>query len=379
MHFFHLSDLHLGKVVNGFSMIEDQKYILSQILELVRQEKPEAVLIAGDVYDRSVPSEEAVGLLDDFLAALSDLETEILLISGNHDSAGRLAFGGRLMRKNIHVSPVYRGKVEPVTLEDAWGPVDFYLLPFLKPALVRPWLPEEEINSYTDALAAAVRQIQPDPARRNVLLAHQFVTGAARSDSEELSVGGTDNVDASVFDPFDYAALGHIHGPQYVGRPGVRYCGTPLKYSFSELRQQKSVTLVTLEQKGSLTLRTLPLTPLRDWAEIRGSFEELTALGTRSRFERVKGCYLRVVLTDEEDPINAAGQLRRYYPYLMNLDYDNARTRATSTPDAPVQPEKRPPLELFGELYALQNGRELDEEQRGYLAGMIEELQEECP
>lgn len=379
MRFFHLSDLHLGKAVNGFSMIEDQKYILSQILELVRQEKPEAVLIAGDVYDRSVPSEEAVGLLDDFLAALSDLETEILLISGNHDSAGRLAFGGRLMRKNIHVSPVYRGKVEPVTLEDAWGPVDFYLLPFLKPALVRPWLPEEEITSYTDALAAAIRQMQPDPARRNVLLAHQFVTGAARSDSEELSVGGTDNVDASVFDPFDYAALGHIHGPQYVGRPGVRYCGTPLKYSFSELRQQKSVTLVTLEQKGSLTLRTLPLTPLRDWAEIRGSFEELTALETRGRFERVKGCYLRVVLTDEEDPINAAGQLRRYYPYLMNLDYDNARTRATSTPDAPVQPEKRPPLELFGELYALQNGRELDEEQRGYLAGMIEELQEECP
>lgn len=262
MKLIHLSDLHLGKRVNDFSMLEDQQYILAEILQIIDREKPDGVLIAGDVYDKSVPSAEAVALLDDFLVRLSKRELRIFVISGNHDSPERMAFGGRLMeRSGVHLAPVYDGRVEPVVLTDEYGPVKLYLLPFVKPSHVRRCFPEREIATYTDAVAAAVEAMGVDTAVRNVLVTHQFVTGAARCDSEELSVGGTDNVDASVFDPFDYVALGHIHGPQQVGRETVRYCGTPLKYSFSEAGHKKSVTVVELGAKGSVTIRTIPLKP----------------------------------------------------------------------------------------------------------------------
>ena len=251
MKLMHLSDLHLGKRVNEFSLLEDQQYILNEILQMADRERPDGVIIAGDVYDKAVPPAEAVSLLDRFLVELARRSLQVFVISGNHDSPERMAFGGRLMEgSGLHMAPVYRGQVDPIPLEDAYGPVNLYLLPFVKPAQVRRFFPDREIATYTQALEAAISAMDLDPRVRNVLVTHQFVTGAERCDSEELSVGGSDNVDVSVFAPFDYVALGHIHGPQCVGRETVRYCGTPLKYSFSEARHRKSVTLVELAPRG---------------------------------------------------------------------------------------------------------------------------------
>ncbi len=377
MKFIHLSDLHLGKRVNEFSMLEDQQYILTEILRIVDAEKPDGVLIAGDVYDKSVPSAEAVALLDDFLVRLSKQSLRVFLISGNHDSPERMAFGGRLMeRSGVYLAPVYDGKVAPITLTDEYGPVKVYLLPFVKPAHVRRCFPEQEISTYTDALHAAIEAMNVDAAERNVLVTHQFVTGAARCDSEELSVGGTDNVDATVFDPFDYVALGHIHGPQQVGRATVRYCGTPLKYSFSEAGHQKSVTVVELGPKGSVSVRTVPLIPQRDLVELRGTYEELTFRGFYEGTS-YRADYVHITLTDEEDIPDAVRKLQIIYPYLMKLDYDNKRTRAGIHPDGVEDLERKSPLELLEEFYEQQNGQPMDEEQRAFAQTLMERIWEE--
>ena len=375
MKLIHLSDLHLGKRVNDFPMLEDQAYILDRVLEIAGEERPDAVLIAGDVYDKTVPSAEAVALLDDFLVKLADRSLPVLLISGNHDSPERLAFANRLMEgRGVYIAPVYHGEVSPVTLEDDRGPVDFWLLPFLKPAHIRRFFPEEGVESFTDAMACAIRHMPLDPARRNVLVTHQFVTGAARCESEEVSVGGADNVDASVFAPFDYVALGHLHGPQNVGGERIRYCGTPLKYSFSEAGHQKSVTIVELGEKGSLEVRAVPLLPQRDMVELRGSFAQLKSPEFYGQVDR--DAYVRVILTDENDIYDAMGQLRPVYPNLMALDYDNLRTRsgAVVLEEADV---KRDPLELFADFYQQQNHQPMSEEQRRYLTELLETIQEE--
>lgn len=376
MKFLHLADLHLGKRVNGFSMLEDQAHILRQILAILDDEQPDGVLIAGDVYDKSVPSVEAVGLLDGFLTELRARGVPVLLISGNHDSPERLAFGGRVMDScGIHISPVYDGALAPVTLHDAFGPVHVWLLPFVKPAHVRRWFPDADIESYTDAVAEAVAHMDIDTAARNVLVTHQFVTGGARSGSEELSVGGTDNVDSGVFAPFDYVALGHLHGAQHIGRETIRYAGSPLKYSFSEARQHKSVTIVTLGEKGDVQVRTAALTPLRELREIRGSYDELTA---RSFYEHTtyRSDYLHLILTDEQDVFDAMSRLRTIYPYLMTLDYDNARTRAAGGMSVPAETERRTPSELFEALYQRQNHRPMSEVQREYIAQLMEQIME---
>lgn len=376
MKFLHLADLHLGKRVNGFSMLEDQAHILRQILAILDDEQPDGVLIAGDVYDKSVPSVEAVGLLDGFLTELRARGVPVLLISGNHDSPERLAFGGRVMDScGIHISPVYDGALAPVTLQDAFGPVHVWLLPFVKPAHVRRWFPDADIESYTDAMAEAVAHMDIDTAARNVLVTHQFVTGGTRSGSEELSVGGTDNVDSGVFAPFDYVALGHLHGAQHIGRETIRYAGSPLKYSFSEARQHKSVTVVTLGEKGDVQVRTVALTPLRELREIRGSYDELTA---RSFYEHTtyRSDYLHLILTDEQDVFDAMSRLRTIYPYLMTLDYDNARTRAAGGMSVPAETERRTPLELFEALYRRQNHRPMSEVQRAYIAQLMEQIME---
>lgn len=376
MKFLHLADLHLGKRVNGFSMLEDQAHILRQILAILDDEQPDGVLIAGDVYDKSVPSVEAVELLDDFLTELRARGVPVLLISGNHDSPERLAFGGRVMDScGIHISPVYDGALAPVTLQDAFGPVHVWLLPFVKPAHVRRWFPDADIESYTDAMAEAVAHMDIDTAARNVLVTHQFVTGGTRSGSEELSVGGTDNVDSGVFAPFDYVALGHLHGAQHIGRETVRYAGSPLKYSFSEARQHKSVTVVTLGEKGDVQVRTVALTPLRELREIRGSYDELTA---RSFYEHTtyRSDYLHLILTDEQDVFDAMSRLRTIYPYLMTLDYDNARTRAAGGMSVPAETERRTPLELFEALYTRQNHQPMSEVQRAYIAQLLEQIME---
>lgn len=376
MKFFHLADLHLGKRVNGFSMLEDQAHILRQILAILDDEQPDGVLIAGDVYDKSVPSVEAVGLLDDFLTELRARGVPVLLISGNHDSPERLAFGGRVMDScGIHISPVYDGALAPVTLHDEFGPVHVWLLPFVKPAHVCRWFPGADIESYTDAVAEAIAHMDIDTAARNVLVTHQFVTGGTRSGSEELSVGGTDNVDSGVFAPFDYVALGHLHGAQHIGRETIRYAGSPLKYSFSEARQHKSVTVVTLGEKGDVQVRTVALTPLRELREIRGSYDELTA---RSFYEHTtyRSDYLHLILTDEQDVFDAMSRLRTIYPYLMTLDYDNARTRAAGGMSVPAETERRTPLELFEALYQRQNHRPMSEVQRAYIAQLMEQIME---
>ncbi len=376
MKLIHLSDLHLGKRVNEFSMLEDQQYILTEILQIIDREKPDGVMIAGDVYDKSVPSAEAVALLDDFLVRLAKRDLQVFLISGNHDSPERMAFGGRLMAQSgVHLAPVYDGKVSPITLTDNYGPVNLYLLPFLKPAHVRRCFPEREILTYTDALAAAIEAMGVDPAQRNVLVTHQFVTGAARCDSEEISVGGTDNVDVSVFEPFDYVALGHIHGPQQVGRETVRYCGTPLKYSFSEAKHQKSVTVVELGKKGAVSVRTVPLTPMRDLAELRGTYEELTFRGFYDGTSYSRD-YVHITLTDEEDIPDAVSKLRIIYPNLMKLDYDNKRTRAGIVLER-AEDQQRSPLELLEEFYEKQNGQPMGEEQRAFAKNLMERIWEE--
>lgn len=375
MKFFHLSDLHLGKRVNGFSMLEDQKYILDQILALAEDERPDAVLIAGDLYDKPVPPAESVSLLDAFLGELVRRDIRVLAISGNHDSAERIAFGSGLMHgSGVYFAPVYHGRVEPVALEDEWGTVHVYMLPFIKPVHVRACFPEEETGSYTDAVRTAIAHMAVDRSQRNILVTHQFVAGGLTCDSEEITVGGTDQVDVSVFEPFDYTALGHLHGPQHIGGECVRYCGTPLKYSFSEVRHHKSVTVVQLAQKGEISVRTLPLTPLREMAELRGAYSQLVE---RSFYRELDTqCYFHVTLTDEEDVPEAINRLRAIYPNIMRLDYDNARTRGGGTllPAEQVQPQS--PGELFAAFYRQQNNRELTGEQQDCLSELIEKIWE---
>lgn len=376
MKLIHLSDLHLGKRVGEVSMLEDQAYILDRVLDIVDGAGPDALLIAGDVYDKSVPSAEAVTLFDDFLCRLARRKLPVLVISGNHDSPERLAFGSRLMEgAGVHLSPVYDGNVKSITLTDEHGPVDFWLLPFLKPAHLRRFYPEETIDSYTDAVGAAIAHMNIDPSRRNVLLCHQFVTGAATCESEELIVGGTDNVDAAVFDGFDYVALGHLHGPQNVGSSRIRYCGTPLKYSFSEASQYKSVTVAELGEKGDLTLHTVPLTPRHDMRVIQGTFAQLTAENSDAAGERED--YLHIILTDEEDVPEALGRLRLVYPNILKLSYDNTRTRTSQSVDRAQRVAQKSPLELFEELYETQNNQPMSQEQRDFAQRLIEQLREE--
>ena len=376
MKLIHLSDLHLGKRVGEVSMLEDQAYILDRVLDIVDGEGPDALLIAGDVYDKSVPSAEAVTLFDDFLCRLARRKLPVLVISGNHDSPERLAFGSRLMEgARVYLSPVYDGNVKPITLTDEHGPVDFWLLPFLKPAHLRCFYPEEHIDSYTDAVQTAIAHMNIDPSRRNVLLCHQFVTGAATCESEELIVGGTDNVDAAVFDGFDYVALGHLHGPQNVGSSRIRYCGTPLKYSFSEASQYKSVTVAELGEKGDLTLHTVPLTPRHDMRVIQGTFAQLTAENSDAAGERED--YLHIILTDEEDVPEALGRLRLVYPNILKLSYDNTRTRTSQSVDRAQRVAQKSPLELFEELYETQNNQPMSQEQRDFAQRLIEQLREE--
>lgn len=378
MKLIHLSDLHIGKRVNEFSMIEDQKYIFDQILQIIEREEPDAVLIAGDIYDKSVPPAEAVEVFDNFLVRLAGLELSVFLISGNHDSAERLSFGGRLLKKSrIYVSPVYDGQAVSVTLRDSWGPVRIFLLPFLKPSQVRPFFANQEIETYTHAVAAAIEAMDIDCGQRNVLVTHQFVTGSVRCESEELSVGGADSVDAEVFSGFDYVALGHLHGPQSAGKDTIRYCGSPLKYSFSEKNHQKSVTLVELREKGSVTVDTIPLIPRRDLEEIRGSYLQIASRSFHQNRDTDR--YFHIILTDEEDVPDAVGRLRAIYPNLMRISYDNKRTRRQEESDfqSPQAAAAKSPLELFSDLYRLQNNQEMSRQQAAFMEKLIEEVWEE--
>ncbi|MST71307.1 exonuclease SbcCD subunit D [Mogibacterium kristiansenii] len=380
MKLMHLADLHLGKRVNGFSMMEDQEYILNRILEIMEEEQPDGLLIAGDVYDKTIPPAEAVRLMDDFLTAVAAKHVPVFLISGNHDSAERVAFGHQLMQgSGIWISPMYDGTIRHHTLEDRWGEVNIYLIPFLRPSVVRSFFPDVEIEDYTDALRTIIEDLQVDTSRRNVVLAHQFVTAAGAlpetCDSEQLSVGGLDRVDGSVFSPFDYTALGHLHGPQRVGSETIRYAGSPLKYSFSELHQKKSVTVAELRAKGETEIRQIPLQPRREMIELRGTFEEI--LEEARKKGELQTDYYHMILTDETDVVDALSRLREYYPNIMLLDYDNRRTRSQKEVEQLDRVEERTPGELFAALYEQQNGQEMDSDRKEYLDGLIREIWEE--
>lgn len=377
MKLFHLSDLHIGKRVNEFSMIEDQKYILKRILDLAEEEKPDGIILAGDIYDKQIPSAEAVQVFDEFITRLAGRAIPVFIISGNHDSAERLAFGGRLLNsRGIYLSPVYEGSVTKIPLKDQYGTVWIHLLPFIRPSTVRHVF-ENEADLVTDVQTAAetvIRHMEIDLKDRNILVAHQFVTGASRCESEDVQVGGLDNIDAAVFTPFDYTALGHIHSPQNVGTDRVRYCGTPLKYSFSEVDQEKSITVVELEKKGIVRTSLLPLKPLRDMRKLRGTYLELTDRSFYRDMNRED--YIQVTLTDEDDVPDGLQKLRVIYPNIMQLLYDNQRTKTTQEVDAAQAVEKKTEMELFYEFYELQNNQPMTKQQKDFAEQLIREIKE---
>ena len=373
MKLIHLSDLHLGKRLNDFSLIEDQAYILQQIIEIIDRESPDGVLIAGDVYDKSVPTAEAVRLFDDFLTKLSEKKIPSFIISGNHDSAERMSFGARLMgASGVHIAGAYEGECTSCVLCDSEGEVRIYMLPFFKLQVARRFH-GDEVESYTDAMRSAIQAMNVDTSSRNVLITHQLVTGSSRSDSEEISVGGTDDVSISVFNDFDYVALGHLHRPQSCTEERVRYCGSPLKYSFSEVGDIKSLTVVEMPKKGSLEIRTIPLVPLRDMVEIKGRYDDIMQ---KSFYDStsLRDDYVHITLTDEEDIPDAIGKLRVIYHNIMKLDYDNTRTRVTAEVEMPV--DNRSPIDLFADFFAMQNNKPMSDEQMELIKRLAEDIWE---
>lgn len=373
MKFAHISDLHLGKRVHQFSMIEEQKYILEKIIEIAKEEQIDGILIAGDVYDKIYPSAEAVALFDSFLVKLAKEEIQVFVISGNHDSPERIAFLGQLTRKaGVYLSPVYQGKIEPVTKEDEFGKVHIYLLPFIKPVHVRHFFPEEIVTNYTEAMQIVVNHMNLNKEERNILVAHQFVTGAMRSDSEEISVGGLDNIDARCFEDFDYVALGHIHRPQNMTSEKIRYSGTPLKYSFSESQDKKSVTIIELGKKGEMNIKEIPLTPLHDMVKIRGLFAEV--MNSMNFPQLDVNSYLHITLLDEMDIPAAFNRLVEVYPNLMQMEYDNLRTRERKKLQVRKEVAQISPQDMFASLYETMNNQPLSDVQQEYLMEKIEKI-----
>ncbi len=373
MKFIHISDLHLGKRLHETSLIEDQNQILNQILNIIDDEKPSGIFIAGDIYDKSMPSAEAVSLFDLFMCELAKRRLQVFVISGNHDSPERIAFGSKIMDSvGVHLSPIYNGEITPTTLQDEYGDIEIYMLPFIKPSHVRRFYQSEDINSYNDAVKVAVDKMKIDKTKRNVLITHQFVTGAIRSDSEE-SVGGTDNVDASVFFDFDYVALGHLHSPQFCSNKKIRYSGTPLKYSFSEANDTKSVTVVNLGKKGeNPDIKTINLKPLRDMRKIRGTFNDLISVAERT------DDYVQITLTDEDDIPNAMNRLQTVYKNALELKYDNQRTRVNATILAIDDIKIKTPYELFSDFYVERNNVEMSDVQKAYMKSLIEKIEEDA-
>lgn len=376
MRFLHLADLHIGKRVNGFSMIEDQKFVFEQVYNVIENEKIDGIIMAGDIYDKPVPSAEAVKLFDEMLTRLVSINLPIFVISGNHDSAERIGFGSDILSAaKVYMSRVYNGNLQKIELEDDYGKINVYLLPFIKPATVKNIYKEAEIKDYDDALEYVLSQEKIDETKRNVIVSHQFVTGAMRSESEEVSVGGLDNVSVENYEAFDYVALGHIHRAQQMGRESARYAGTLLKYSFSEEKHNKSMTIVDLKEKGNIEIKEIPVKPLHDLKTIKGKFSKITS--EEFYKELKKEDYYRAVLTDEDDILNAIGKLKSIYPNLMSMEHDNTRTRSYSVVDNVETGETKSPLDYFEEFFEKQNGRKMSEKQRNYLLEILGEAREE--
>ena len=349
-------------------MIEDQQHILDEILQLAQKYQPQAILIAGDVYDKATPSTDAVKLLENFLIQLSYLKINIYMIPGNHDSPERVSFVAPLLHNSgLYISQTYNGNLAKITATDEFGNLNFWLMPYIKPAAVRQYFPKISIKTHNDAVLAVLQNIDVDTSQRNILLAHQFITNATTSESE-LHIGGLENVNADLFAPFDYVALGHLHKPQRIFRDELRYSGTPLKYSLSEVAHKKTVTMVDILEKGNLTISELPLTPLRDMHEIKGSFDEIC------NPKNATNDYVYIVLTDELEEPNVISRLREIYPNIMKLQYENRRTEtANFTPTSTL----KLPLELLQELYFFQNGTPMTTEQEEYSTNLLQKIKEE--
>ena len=375
MRLAHISDLHLGKKLDRYPLIEDQRHILRQIVDIAVGQKCDGILIAGDIYDKSMPSAESVKLLDDFLYDLTNAGLPAYIISGNHDSAERVNYGsGILARAGLYISADFDGRLSLCKAEDEYGEVDIYMLPFIKPAHVRKKYPDAQINDYTDMMRTVIENSGVDFSKRCILMCHQFITGASTCDSEYLSVGTLDNIDAKVLEGFDYVALGHIHSPQNVGN-NIRYCGTPLKYSSSESEHIKSVTLIDLCEKGNVNVSTVPLVPLHDLRCLRGNFDELISKEFTDKLD--PDDYYYITLTDDRDIPNVLRQLRAVYKNFVSMKFDNSRTRAAANVKREVQADKKTPFELMESLYLQQNGMEMTDEQADYIKGLIDSIWED--
>lgn len=383
MKILHLADLHLGKILQEQSLIEDQEYMLKEIINIIKVEKVQVLLISGDVYDRSVPPTEAVNLLDDFLKILiKDLKIKVFIISGNHDSKDRLGFGNKIFEdEGLYIESKYNGRLKKVRLEDEYGPLNIYMLPFIKPVEVKKFFEDDLENNYDLAINKIIEKEEIDESERNIIMVHQFVTAGnvkpERTESEVLSLGGIENVDVSNFKSFDYVAIGHVHRPQKIGRDTARYAGTILKYSFSEINHNKSIPIIDIKEKGNITINLLPLKPLRDMREIKGPIEEL--IKEENYKEGNLEDYIKAIITNEEPVYDAIGKIKKIYPNTLKLEIQNSKTINSNTEQNINLEEvkKKSELELFSDFYKLQNNLDLNEKQKEIVKNIISEVKHE--
>ena len=380
MRILHLADLHLGKILQEQPLIEDQKYMLEEIIKKVQEENIEIILISGDIYDRSIPQTDAVDMLDYFLNKLiKDLKKQVFIISGNHDSKERLGFGNKIFENDgLYISSKYEGKIKKVELQDEYGKLNIYLLPFIKPVEVKKYF-EDEILSYDETIKKIIEKENIDETQRNIILTHQFVTcigeEVERTDSETISLGGIDNVDISNYDKFDYVAIGHVHRPQRIGRDTARYAGTMLKYSFSEVNHKKTIPIIDFKEKGNINIKLVELTPLRDMREIKGPIEELT------KKENYKNTntedYIKAIITNEEPVYDAIGQIRKVYPNVLKLEIQNSKSSVSQNDEKEKELQNiknKSEVELFNEFYKFQNYTELNDEQTQVIENIVKEI-----
>lgn len=373
MKLAHISDLHLGKTLYNYSLIEDQEYILEQIVGILVEKKVEVLMIAGDVFDKNVAPEAGLKVFRKFLNRLVESKIKVLIISGNHDSAERLTFGGEFMiEKGIFFSKVYDGNIEPVSFEDEYGPVNFYLLPFIKPQIVSHYIEEEKIDTYEEAVQFAVKNMNINTSERNVILAHQNILSAKRCESEENIIGGLDAVSDAVFKDFDYTALGHIHSQQKIGKNNVFFCGTPLKYSVSEFDQEKKMPIISLAEKGKVDIEMIPLIPKRDLRKITGTLDEI--LSNAKNDPNNHEDFIDITLTNEDEVMDAMASLRTVYPNVLKLSYDNKASRAAENVEKFSGVNEKKPLEIFEAFYQSRRGTEMNDEQKNYIQALIEKI-----
>lgn len=384
MKIFHLSDLHIGKTVKNQSMIPEQEYIFRAVLDSIAVEKPDCLVVAGDVYDRTAPGVEAVNLFDAFLTELAEINLPVLITGGNHDSPERLNFGSRIMsRNNIHICSAFDGILRKIILSDELGEVDFYLLPYIRPSAVRKFFPDREVENHNDAVRAVIESADIDYSRRCVIVAHQFFINKdlspERTESENIVTGGLDAVETDIIKGFDYAALGHIHRRQNIGGGHIYYSGSPLKYSASEANDKKGIISVTLNEKGKAEIDILPLRPANDLRRITGKISDLIAAAEeRIRAmgnEEGRNDYIFAVLTDEGEIIDAMDKMRAVYPNMMEISYDNRRYHAifdlSGSFEADEEIENLSPEEMFAEFFTYQNGCEPSENQKKIIAQIL--------